>query len=126
MRIVNGVLSALMLVFALVQYNDPDFWFWGPIYGVAASLAAIAAFRPSSFRSGGLFAVTVVCAVLAIVGTVYFWPTDEGFWRQDIWWESETAREGMGMMIVTLVLLVVFWTATRIRRRGRFSGMPMD
>ena len=28
MRIVYGILAALMLLFAVVQYNDPDAVFW--------------------------------------------------------------------------------------------------
>ena len=36
----------------------------------------------------------------------------------DLWWESETAREGMGMMIVTVALLLVAVAAVGGRGRG--------
>jgi len=115
MRYVNMVLALLMLVFAAVQLNDPDAFVWIPIYLVPGVLAAIAAFRlPVLAKSvtllGGL-------AVLSLAGVVYYWPTTPGFWQQAVWWETETAREGMGMMIVAIVMLVVFYTVWSARGR---------
>ena len=40
-----------------------------------------------------------------------------GFWRKDVWWVEETAREGMGMMIAFAVLLAVLAT-TLLRKRS--------
>jgi hypothetical protein len=34
-----------------------------------------------------------------------------GFWRKDVWWVEETAREGMGVMIAFAVLIAVLATA---------------
>ncbi len=56
----------------------------------------------------------MLTTVAAMAGTVYFWPRMPGFWRHEIWWEEETAREGMGMMIVVMFLLTA-WVA---RSRG--------
>ena len=53
----------------------------------------------------------------SLAGVAYYWPTTPGFWRQDVWWETETAREGMGIMIVAIVMIVVFYTAWSARRR---------
>jgi uncharacterized protein (TIGR03382 family) len=39
------------------------------------------------------------------------------FWRKDVWWVEETAREGMGVMIALGVLVVVL-AATLLRRRA--------
>jgi hypothetical protein len=36
MRWLHIVLSAVLIIFAALQYNDPDPYFWGPIYGLAA------------------------------------------------------------------------------------------
>ena len=65
------------------------------------------------FYAAGL----VLTTAAAVAGTVYFWPRMPGWWRKDVWWNAETAREGMGMMIVTVVLLVVLFTAWRARSR---------
>lgn len=119
MRIVNAVLFLVMTLFAVVQYNDPDFLFWGVVYGVAALWAGIAAFRPRLLERTATFAALALCTALAIYGTVHYWPSEDQFWEQSVWWESESAREGMGMMLITIVLTVVTITATRIRARQR-------
>jgi hypothetical protein len=35
---------------------------------------------------------------------------------QDVWWETETAREGMGMMILCVALALAGLVALRARR----------
>lgn len=37
-RMVNLVFTGLFVLFAALQYNDPDPWRWIPIYGLAAFL----------------------------------------------------------------------------------------
>ena len=56
-------------------------------------------------------------AAAALYGVYHYWPTTPGWWRQEVWWETETAREGMGMMIVLVVVLVSGLTAQRLSRR---------
>lgn len=116
MRYVYGVLCVLLLLFVIVQYNDPDGPAWMVIYGVPGLLAGYSAWRPDWIRQGVGRTVLLVCLVLSIAGTVYYWPTTPGFWRQDVWWNTETAREGMGMMIVTIVLLIMALPALLGRR----------
>ena len=130
MRLVNGLLCLVMVLFAAVQYNDPDLAFWIPVYAVAALWAGLAAYRPALlcglWPSLGLAA----CLALAVGLTVGFWPGDAHWWRQEVWWQSETAREGMGLMIVTATLLVVaasrLITRSRVRspagKRSRLAG----
>lgn len=117
MRYVNGVLCAIMILFAVVQYNDPDFAVWIPIYGIPAIWAGVAAFRPTALLRRLPTAGLVLCTVAAVAGTVYMWPTTPGWWRQDVWWNNELAREGMGLMAVTLALLVVILTNWRTRAK---------
>jgi peptidoglycan/LPS O-acetylase OafA/YrhL len=107
MRITYGVLGAVLLLFALVQYNDPDFMFWGPIYAVPALWAGIAAFSPPAFRGTLVTALFSLSLFGALAGVYYYWPQTEGWWRQEIWWQNEEAREGMGMMIVAAALLIL-------------------
>lgn len=117
MRYVNGVFCLVMLLFAAVQYNDPDAFFWIPVYLVPAAWAGVAAVRPQVLRKRLSSLGLTACLALAVVGTVYFWPPDQQWWRQEVWWESEPAREGMGVMIVTVTLLVVLFTLSLVRRR---------
>jgi hypothetical protein len=110
MRIVNGVLCLLMLAFVAVQYNDPDAGLWMVIYGLPAAWAALAAWRPARLQARPATLGLGLCLLAALAGVAYWWPTDAGWWRQEVWWESETAREGMGLMAVAIVLAVVALT----------------
>jgi hypothetical protein len=114
MRYVNGFFCVLMALFAVVQYNDPDAILWIVIYGLTAVWAGLAAFRPDQFAHNQLmltaFGVTLVAMV---VGTVYDWP-------QSIadWWNNEFVREGLGLIIATVALLIVAYTLWRVRREA--------
>ena len=109
MRYVHIVLGLLMVAFAAVQYNDPDALLWIVIYLVPAAWAFAAAFRPAQVRSLAGERLWLSVAIGAAT-TVFYWPTMPGFWRKDVWWVEETAREGMGVMIALAVLLVVLAT----------------
>ena len=117
MRIFDALLCLMLLAFAAVQYNDPDVYFWMPLYVLAAAWAGVAAYRPRQLRRWPWAVLLTLCLVAAIVATVWYWPAEEGFWRQEVWWESETAREGMGIMIVTGALLVVALTTVMAKTR---------
>ena len=117
MKYVNIVLCAFMVLFAGVQYNDPDAIFWIVIYLIPAFWAGMVAFRPHVARAKTPLALLGASVAAYVVGTVYYWPTTPEFWRKDVWWETETAREGMGMMIATVVLAIALLTAWSARSR---------
>lgn len=117
-RWINGLLFVVLASFTGVQYNDPDFYFWGAVYGCGAAWCAVAAFSPALLRHLVVRVLLALCVVLAIVGTVHYWPTEAGFWQREVWWESERAREGMGMMILTVFLLFPVIAAAARRRVG--------
>lgn len=108
MRYVNALLCAMMILFALVQYNDPDGPLWAAIYAIPAAFAGLAAFQPKWLSAGTprFVLVGALIAGLAFVG--YSWPTTPGFWRVEVWWHTETAREGLGALIAFIVLLSAF------------------
>ena len=108
----------MMLLFIIVQFNDPDGPLWALIYGVPAIWAGLAAFRMRIVLGNPAFAILGVCVLAAFAMTVVYWPRTPGFWQQEIWWETETAREGMGIMIGTIVLLVAATTIWKARRRA--------
>lgn len=118
MRIVNGVFCIVLILFALVQYNDPDFFLWGAIYGLGAIFAGIAALRPGLFALPRLRLFYLVALVACVAGLIYYWPTTPQWWMQEVWWETETAREGMGMMIMLLAMLAAGVAALGARRRA--------
>jgi hypothetical protein len=117
MRILNLVLCAFMVLFAAAQYNDPDPLFWAVAYLIPAFWAGLAGLRPALLKPPAAKAGLAASLALYVVGTVYFWPSDANWWLIDVWWESEEAREGMGMMLSTLVIAVA--GLTMLLRRGR-------
>ena len=104
MRVFNGVLCALLILFAIVQYNDPDGLFWFAVYGVGAIWCLLAALRSTLLDRAAVRGLFFFTCIAALAGTVWFWPTDEQWWMQEVWWNAETAREGMGMMIILVCL----------------------
>lgn len=45
MKILNIIIAAIFLLFAIVQYNDPDPWGWMALYAMVAGISAFASFR---------------------------------------------------------------------------------
>ena len=109
MRIIYGILAVLLLLFAVAQYNDPDAVFWISAYGVGAIWCALAALRSSVLDWGPVRLAFVFSLLLAVVGCVYFWPQVSNWWDIDVWWPEltgESSREGMGMMVLTVCLVI--------------------
>lgn len=102
MRYVNGIFAIVLGLFALAQYNDPDFIVWFLIYAIPAVFCAIAASRPALYRTSAALRGTFwVCFGLAVIGTVWYWPT---VWTD--WIHVEETREGVGMWIVMLGMIL--------------------
>lgn len=120
MKYLNLVIFILMLLFIGVQYNDPDGPMWMAIYAVPAIWAGLAFFRQSMMQTPLMLRLLMLSILAALLGMVYFWPAEAGWWHSEVWYETETAREGMGMMIVTAVLLMT-WGTTRRTNANRQS-----
>jgi hypothetical protein len=110
MKYLNILLCVLMVLFAAVQYNDPDGLFWAVLYLIPAVWAGLAAFRLDTISTNVPTALLLGSVVAGAIGVVYFWPTAPGFWRMEVWWETETAREGIGVAIAVMVLIVALAT----------------
>jgi hypothetical protein len=117
MRFVFAVLAVLMVLAAAVQYNDPDGPLWMLYYGVPAVWAGVAAARPRALAARTGRILLFGCVAAALVLTLLYWPPVAGWWRHETWSMgltepraaelAEQAREGMGIMIATAVLLAV-------------------
>lgn len=116
MRVVTAILCIILVLFAAVQYNDPDALFWAPIYGVGALWAGLAAFRPRVFAAGAVSGLFLVSLVAALAGVYLYWPRIPSWWSRDVWWAAEAAREGMGMMFLALAMLITAVVVVRFRR----------
>ncbi len=100
------IFAVLFVVFAGLQYNDPDPQVWIPIYGFAA-VACLMAYtdigRPWFFA---------LMAVIYLVAAAYQWPPvfhgfafGEGMRDMNI----ELARESGGLVICTLAMGLMAW-----------------
>jgi hypothetical protein len=117
MRYVFAALALVMLLFAAVQFNDPDGPLWMLFYGVPAVWAGLAAFRPDLLAGRAARPLLVLSVIAAILLTIAFWPPADEWWLKSVWWESEEAREGMGLMIASMVLLAVLTASVSGRSR---------
>lgn len=117
MRYVNLILCILMLLFIGVQYNDPDGTWWMAIYAIPALWTGIAAFGKPILRRPFPNALLLLSITAAAAGTVYYWPKSSNWWAVHVWYNTETAREGMGMMIVTITLLVAWFSGRHQRNQ---------
>ena len=116
MRYLNGSLCVLLALFTIVQYNDPDAILWIVIYGLPAIWAGFTAYRPNAFEHNHLLVGVFGLNLLAIaVGAIYMWPQEVS-----TWWDNEEVREGLGLIITTIALLIVAFTLWR-RRRGQLE-----
>jgi hypothetical protein len=117
MRYVFAALAVFMLLFVAVQYNDPDGPLWMIFYGIPAVWAGLAAFRPYLLARPAARPLLLFCVVAAIALTIVFWPPVDHWWLKSVWWESEEAREGMGLMITSVVLLAVLAASLSARSK---------
>jgi Transmembrane family 220, helix len=113
MRYLNGFLCVLLALFTIVQYNDPDAILWILIYGLPTVWAGFAAYRPRAFAHNQLFLSLLGLNILAVgAGAIYMWPSEVS-----TWWDQEEVREGLGLIITTVALLLMAFTLWRTQRR---------
>lgn len=128
MRYVFALLAVVMILFVGVQYNDPDGPLWMVYYGVPVIWCALAAFRPGILANGPARALLAATVVAAVALTIWYWPPVSGFWYEKVWRMgmvdpeaakiAEQSREGMGLMLATMVLIAVFVASFSMRLRS--------
>lgn len=105
------VFGIIFLLFAVVQYNDPDPEVWIPIYGasvIACWMAYAGIGKPWFF---------MLLAAIYMVAAVYQWPPAfEGFLLNEVGMKTvniELARESGGLAICAIVMGVLAWLAKK-------------
>lgn len=114
MKLVSSSLVLLFLVFALVQINDPDPFFWIAVYLMMASIAAATFFEKMNFF------IPLIAMVVCVFLMIDVWPGtmqwldspdrrlifDDIAKMQNIY--IEEAREFFGLLICCAACLYFF------------------
>lgn len=126
MKILNIFFVVIFVIFAGLQYNDPDPYVWMPIYLYGALFCYLAArkkFYPAAYLIG-------VAVYLAYATYLFFDKTGVLDWaiehhgqniadqmKASTPWIEET-REFFGLFIVIAVLMTNFFYAKRLKKRN--------
>ena len=126
MKVFNILFSLIFLIFAGLQYNDPDPYIWIPIYLYAAVLCWLA-FRNKFYPAAYLFGI----AIYAGYALYLFFTTDgvldwvqkhnaeniAGSMKATTPWIEDT-REFFGLVILIIVMAANYFYAKRKGRMG--------
>ena len=124
MKIFNLIFVFLFVLFAALQYNDPDPYIWVPIYLYAAALCWQASrnkFYPKAFVAGiVVYAAYAVYKIFDQNGLLDWFELHNAeniaeTMKAETPWVEET-REFFGLVILIAVLLIDFLYARKKRR----------
>ncbi len=124
-RIATGVMAALFVAAAGLQWNDPDPIQWMAIYGAAAAAAACSASRPGSIVAGS---IAVLTGAAALAWAVLLAPRaiehlSPGLGRFEMMSPAvEETREFLGLLIVLAWMIAI----VIVGRRHRAAGARLD
>ena len=121
MKIFNLIFCFLFVVFAALQYNDPDPYVWVPIYMYAAVLCWLAArnrYYLKAYMLGiliyALYAVYKVFDAYGLIDWIKFHHAEniaETMKAEQPW--IEESREFFGLVILIVVLGINYFVAKR-------------
>jgi hypothetical protein len=117
MRIVhhglNIFLVLMLLVFAALQWNDPDPYIWIPVYLFFAILGVLVWIRP---LPDICYLIALILAVaFAIVQRPEAW---EGFGESMLTENMERARESAGLVICAICASYFWWMGKRALKKN--------
>ena len=112
MRFVHAASLTMLILFAALQYNDPDWYYWGAVYLLAAAWSWLAMRQPARFVSWPVARIGAPTSIaLFLVGFAslasYLGPG---------WIHIEEARESLGYLICAATTSFAL-LETRLRRR---------
>ena len=123
MKIINIIFCVIFIIFAGLQYNDPDPYVWIPIYLYAAILCALAAknkFYPLAYWIGivvyGLYAAYEFFGKDGVLDWVQKHNAENiaTTMKAETPWIEET-REFFGLVILIVILLVNYFYSRKKR-----------
>jgi hypothetical protein len=125
MRIFNWFFIVTFIVFAALQYNDPDPYIWMPIYLYAAVLCWLSIrnnFSAAAYRTGFVIYGGYALYKVFDANGVADWLSKHhaqniaGSMKADTPWVEET-REFFGLIIVIIVLVINYIYLSKQKNR---------
>src|SRR5687767_9996973 len=123
MKIFNLIFCIFFILFAALQYNDPDPWLWMPIYLYSAILCWLA-FRGKYFPKAFLFGIIAYLGYAVLLffekDGVLDWITKHdadniaGTMKAETPWIEDT-REFFGLLILIIVLAIDYFYSRKKR-----------
>lgn len=125
MKIFNIIFCILFILFAALQYNDPDPYLWMPIYLYSAGLCFLAArkeYYPKALLIGiGIYLLYALYLFFDKTGVIN-WAADhhaeniaQSMHAEKPW--IEETREFFGLLILIVVLIINFQYTKKISAR---------
>ena len=121
MRILSFIFGSILILFALVQYNDPDPFLWMLYYGMVGYLGIIAALKEK--HSQGLIIIFGLIAVFWSLtlfdGFLEFLKSDDTInseMSKEKYYIEET-REFSGLMIALGVLIFYYFHSIQLKKK---------
>jgi hypothetical protein len=120
MRFLALFFAVMFILFAIVQYNDPDPAFWMAIYGYAALVSLMFFLRRFSLQA------TALGAIAYFILAIYYFPSNVGDWihaeeqaksLQMTLPFQEEARESIGLFICFIVMALYIFFIGMLRKR---------
>ncbi len=125
MKIFNVVFAVLFVLFAALQWNDPDPYIWMPIYlypAILCGLAAAGKYYKGWYLFGIVAALGYAVYLFFAKDGVLSWMTEHsaeniaGTMKASQPWIEDT-REFFGLFIIIIVLLVNFVSTSQKRAK---------
>lgn len=121
MKILNIFLAIIFILFAVVQFNDPDPYFWVAIYGAVAAVSVFAIRQ--KYNRPFLIFLMAIC----VVGSIYYFPGlielfsdhEIGDIAKSMKAEKpfiEKSRESLGLMIAFVAVFFQYSQAVKQKK----------
>ena len=117
MKITNIILTALFLLFAIVQFNDPDPYYWVAIYGAVALVSGFAV--AGRYNKTAILVLAGICIIwmATLIPGVIDWiekgmPSITGTMKAESP-HIEYLREFLGLLLILLALIFHFFQARK-------------
>ena len=120
MKTINIFLAILFVIFAIVQYNDPDPWIWIALYGYIALISVFAVFKKYHLPALILGIIICIIGIGMLIPAVLDWinkgaSSITGSMKAESP-HVELVREFLGLAIMLGALIFHMITGYKLRR----------